>query len=177
MSEPFVGEIRMFAGNFAPKGWALCDGQLLAVSQNNVLFSLIGTLYGGDGRTTFGLPDLRGRVPVHAGNGPGLTARRMGGKGGVEEVQLTSNQLPVHDHVPQASGDSGRQFTPVGNAPASFQGGLAAYGEAATYNFPPESMDSSALQAEGGGQPHTNMQPALCLNFIIALSGIYPSRS
>ena len=98
MSEPYVGEIRMFAGNFAPRGWAFCDGQLLAVSQNDALFSLLGTIYGGDGRTTFGLPDVRGRVPVHQGTGPGLSQRRLGSKGGSEDVTLTSNQLASHSH-------------------------------------------------------------------------------
>ena len=102
MSEPFVGEIRMFAGNFAPRGWAFCDGQLLAVSQNDALFSLLGTIYGGDGRTTFGLPDMRGRIPIHAGHGPGLSERRLGAKGGAEQVTLTVNQMPSHGHPARA---------------------------------------------------------------------------
>ena len=113
MSEPFVGEIRMFAGNFAPRGWAFCDGQLLATSQNDALFSLLGTIYGGDGRTTFGLPDLRGRIPVHAGTGPGLSPRRLGAKAGAEKVTLTVNELPSHTHDLVASNQAGNQIMSV----------------------------------------------------------------
>ncbi|HZD04287.1 MAG TPA: tail fiber protein, partial [Longimicrobiales bacterium] len=119
MSEPFVGEIRMFAGNFAPRGWAFCDGQLLAVSQNDALFSLLGTIYGGDGRTTFGLPDCRGRIPLHAGSGPGLTPRALGSKGGAGKVTLTVNQLPSHTHPLQGSTDNGLDPNPGGNLLAS----------------------------------------------------------
>ena len=115
MSEPFVGEIRMFAGNFAPRGWAFCDGQLLAVSQNDALFSLLGTIYGGDGRTTFGLPDLRGRVPIHAGSGPGLSPRRLGAKAGAENVTLTVNQLPSHSHRLSGSANLASESRPEGN--------------------------------------------------------------
>ncbi len=121
MSEPFVGEIRMFAGNFAPRGWAFCDGQLLAVSQNDALFSLLATVYGGDGRTTFGLPDLRGRIPIHAGTGPGLSPRRLGAKFGTEEETLTVNQLPSHSHTLQVSTAAATQNSPsgefIGNSP------------------------------------------------------------
>jgi len=113
MSEPFVGEIRMFAGNFAPRGWAFCDGQLLAVSQNDALFSLLGTIYGGDGRTTFGLPDMRGRTPLHAGQGPGLSNRRLGAKAGAENVTLTVNQLPSHRHDWQATTALASSQSPV----------------------------------------------------------------
>ena len=118
MSEPFVGEIRMFAGNFAPRGWAYCDGQLLAVSQNDALFSLFGTIYGGDGRTTFGLPDLRGRFPIHAGQGPGLSNRRLGSKGGAETVTVTANQLPSHTHPIKGTNDNATASDPAGQLPA-----------------------------------------------------------
>lgn len=175
MSEPFVGEIRMFAGNFAPRGWALCDGQLLAVSQNDALFSLLGTIYGGDGRTTFGLPDLRGRVPIHAGSGagPGLSLRRLGAKAGEENVTVTVNQLTSHSHTMKGSTDSADETRPAGNVPGS---------DLATdfyFEEPPsaESMASATIAPVGGNQPHTNLQPFLCVNFIIALFGIYPSRT
>lgn len=172
MSEPFVGEIRMFAGNFAPRGWAFCDGQLLAVSQNDALFSLFGTIYGGDGRTTFGLPDLRGRIPVHMGTGPGLSNRRLGSKGGSERETLTTNQIPSHRHVANCStgGNSDEAEAHVwGTDPA---GGSAGYNTAAD-----NQMASTMIAATGGSQPHTNLMPALCIHFIVALVGIYPSRT
>ena len=162
----------MFAGNFAPRGWAFCDGQLLAVSQNDALFSLLGTVYGGDGRTTFGLPDMRGRIPVHAGTGPGLSPRRVGAKAGTERVTLTTNQLPPHDHAPfQVSTRRGNDANPEGNL----------LSEAAQMSMYIEDPASSALNAQsvtatGGSSPHTNVMPFLCVNFIIALFGIYPSR-
>ena len=171
MSEPFVGEIRMFAGNFAPRGWAFCDGQLLAVSQNDALFSLLGTIYGGDGRTTFGLPDLRGRIPVHAGSGPGLTERRLGAKGGAEKVTLTVNELPSHTHPLRASTDIATDSNPAGRVPA----------QTSTFdlyqsNPPAENLASNSMTAIGGSRSHTNLMPFLCIHFIIALFGIYPSR-
>ncbi|CAM2066831.1 Phage tail protein [Sulfidibacter corallicola] len=171
MSEPFVGEVRMFAGNFAPRGWAFCDGQLLAVSQNDALFSLLGTIYGGDGRTTFGLPDLRGRIPIHAGSGPGLSPRRLGAKAGSENETLTVNQLPSHTHDFRA--------TTLFADTASPQGKVMA--ESATldiYNaeIPEVSLNSGAITNVGGSRSHTNLMPFLCINFIIALVGIYPSR-
>lgn len=171
MSEPFVGEIRMFAGNFAPRGWAFCDGQLLAVSQNDALFSLFGTIYGGDGRTTFGLPDLRGRVPVHAGTGPGLSPRRLGAKGGEEHVTLTVNQMASHTHAINASTTAA-----TGNSPQD-----ALIGESPSIDLFSESSPSTALGATattavGGSQQHTNIMPFLCVHFIVALFGIYPSR-
>lgn len=171
MSEPFVGEIRMFAGNFAPRSWAFCDGQLLAVSQNDALFSLLGTVYGGDGRTTFGLPDMRGRLSVHAGQGPGLSLRRLGAKAGQENVTLTTNEIPLHRHAYQGSTDAGNSNTPAGNV-------LAGRASDATYIETPAStsMSSSAVANTGGSQSHTNMMPYLCVNYIIALFGIYPSR-
>jgi microcystin-dependent protein len=173
MSEPFVGEIRMFAGNFAPRGWALCDGQLLAISQNDALFSLLGTIYGGDGRTTFGLPDLRGRIPVHTGSGPGLSPRQIGAKAGTETETLTIAQLPAHSHAAKAQatpGDSGnpknRHWAATSNTPAAYS------------NDPANSdMAAAMLSPVGGNQAHSNMMPYLCVNFIIALFGVYPSRN
>lgn len=171
MSEPFVGEIRMFAGNFAPRGWAFCDGQLLAVSQNDALFSLLGTIYGGDGRTTFALPDLRGRIPIHAGSGPGLSPRSLGAKGGAEAVTVTVNQLPSHSHEPFAvSTDSADDFNPAGKTLAATSYDL--YIE----EDPDVSMAGSAITQVGGSRSHGNLQPFLCVHFIIALFGIYPSR-
>ncbi len=171
MSEPFVGEVRMFAGNFAPRGWAFCDGQLLAVSQNDALFSLLGTIYGGDGRTTFGLPDLRGRIPIHAGTGPGLSPRRLGAKGGAENVTLTVNQMPSHGHPMQAVNGAANSQQPGDKGPASALGVDAWAEEPDPVNF-----SSQSITNVGGSRSHTNLMPFLCVNFIIALFGIYPSR-
>lgn len=171
MSEPFVGEIRMFAGNFAPRGWAFCDGQLLAVSQNDALFSLLGTIYGGDGRTTFGLPDLRGRIPIHAGHGPGLSERRLGAKGGAEKVTLTVNQMPSHGHPMQASSESATTANPQGEVLAETLTDRVYRPDSADTN-----MASSSITNVGGSRSHTNEMPFLCVHFIIALVGIYPSR-
>lgn len=173
MSEPFVGEIRMFAGNFAPRGWAFCDGQLLAVSQNDALFSLLGTIYGGDGRTTFGLPDLRGRIPIHAGHGPGLSERRLGSKGGAEKETLTVNQIPSHTHAMQASDSSPERATPSGSV-LSRSNTVNIYRSNPTSGF--VNMSSQAIANVGGSRSHTNLMPFLCVHFIIALVGIYPSR-
>ena len=171
MSEPFVGEIRMFAGNFAPRGWAFCDGQLLAVSQNDALFSLLGTIYGGDGRTTFGLPDLRGRIPIHAGHGPGLSERRLGAKGGAEKVTLTVNQLPSHSHPAQASSGVAQNTAPMGAGLGSPSADIYRSNPTTTVK-----MGSTFLANTGGSRSHTNEMPYLCIHFIIALVGIYPSR-
>lgn len=170
MSEPFVGEIRMFAGNFAPRGWAFCDGQLLAVSQNDALFSLLGTIYGGDGRTTFGLPDLRGRIPIHAGTGPGLSPRRLGAKGGTEQETITVNQLPSHTHPWRASNASATSKQPLGQAPAIAQGDVY------SNDFSGTNFNAAAVGNGGGSRGHSNLMPFLCIHFIIALFGIYPSR-
>lgn len=172
MSEPFVGEIRMFAGNFAPRGWAFCDGQLLAVSQNDALFSLLGTIYGGDGRTTFGLPDMRGRIPIHAGSGPGLSNRALGTKGGAENETLTTNQLPSHSHTLRGTSSNGTLPNPGGNVLATSTV-LRPYavGEPLDSN-----LASQTINNLGGSQSHSNLQPYLCIHFIIALFGIYPSR-
>lgn len=171
MSEPFVGEIRMFAGNFAPRGWAFCDGQLLAVSQNDALFSLLGTIYGGDGRTTFGLPDLRGRIPIHAGSGPGLTPRRLGAKAGAENVTLTVNQLPSHNHGFHASQSTATTRDPIGNAPAE------SLADVYVEETPNTTLSGQSITNVGGSRSHTNLMPFLCIHFIIALFGIYPSRT
>ena len=171
MSEPFVGEIRMFAGNFAPRGWAFCDGQLLAVSQNDALFSLFGTIYGGDGRTTFGLPDLRGRVPIHAGQGPGLSNRRLGAKSGAEKVTLTTNQLPSHTHPVKGTNDAADAAEPAGKLPASSTAIDLYVNTAPTVDF-----HTDAVPRVGGGGSHSNLMPFLCIHFIVALFGIYPSR-
>lgn len=172
MSEPFVGEIRMFAGNFAPRGWAFCDGQLLAVSQNDALFSLLGTIYGGDGRTTFGLPDLRGRLPIHAGTGPGLSSRRLGARGGAEKVTVTTNQLPSHNHNNLVgTGGIANSTSPSGRVTASVPNGVL-YRESS----PDATMTNDLITNTGGNQSHTNLMPFLCIHFIISLFGIYPSR-
>ena len=172
MAEPFVGEITMFAGNFAPRGWAFCDGQLLAVSQNDALFSLFGTIYGGDGRTTFGLPDLRGRIPIHAGSGPGLSLRRLGAKAGTEKETITVNQLPSHTHPLQAT-DGANNTQPVGNALGTpTLGDIYIESES-----DPQNMSGKAISNVGSSQDHTNLQPFLCIHFIVALFGIYPSRN
>lgn len=171
MSEPFIAEIKIFAGNFAPRGWAFCNGQLLPISQNTALFSLLGTTYGGDGRTTTALPNLQGRAPMHPGRGPGLTARRLGEKGGTETVTVTQAQMPGHTHQAQASDRSSQAHEPsdstlLGRTPMKL-----------TYApGSPVDMAPDALATSGGGQPHTNLQPYLAINFIIALVGIYPSR-
>jgi microcystin-dependent protein len=173
MSDPFVGEIRMFAGNFAPRGWAFCDGQLLAISQNDALFSLLGTTYGGDGRTTFGLPDLRGRVPIHAGQGPGLSDRRLGQQAGSESVTLTETTLPPHDHPLLASTASADAADPGGRVTAAVTD-QNLYGD----GLLSETLNPGAVTPAGAAepQPHDNVMPYLCVHFIIALFGIYPSR-
>lgn len=170
MSEPFVAEIRIFAGNFAPRGWAFCNGQLLPVSQNTALFSLIGTTYGGDGRSTTALPNLQGRAPMHPGRGPGLTARRLGERGGVGAVTLSEAQMPNHSHQWSASFSDADRPDPAGNY---FGRGNDAYVAPANLGTMAEQM----LPSAGGSQAHNNMQPFLTMNFIIALVGLYPSRS
>ena len=169
MSEPFIAEIRIFAGNFAPRGWAFCNGQLLPISQNTALFSLIGTTYGGDGRTTTGLPDLEGRAPMHAGHGPGLTNRRLGEKVGAESVVLDEEQMPSHTHQLVGTEEDIDASSPVDNY-LGVGNDLYSTSDGAT-------LAGSSLPNTGGSQAHNNMQPYLALNFIIALQGIYPSRS
>ncbi|MEX2499553.1 MAG: tail fiber protein [Wenzhouxiangellaceae bacterium] len=172
MSEPFIAEIRIFAGNFAPRNWAFCDGQLLPVSQNTALFSLIGTTYGGDGRSTTALPNLQGRAPMHPGRGPGLTARRLGQRGGVESVTLSEAQMPNHQHTVEGSGRPAIQDDPADRYPAATSGFTPYHSPESPVNMAPQ-----ALTDTGGSQPHNNMQPFLTMNFIIALQGLYPSRS
>ncbi|HBY62506.1 MAG TPA: phage tail protein, partial [Solibacterales bacterium] len=174
MSESFFGEIRMFGGNYAPSGWAICDGQLLPISQNEALFSLLGTTYGGDGQTTFALPDLRGRIPIHYGTGPGLQTRVLGEMGGQETVALLATQMPAHTHGIGCSTGGGAQVSPAGNFWASEPNAEAA---AFTAAVPNANMSSSAIGAIGGSQPHNNMQPFLCVSFIVSLFGVFPSRN
>ncbi len=172
MSEPFVAEIRIFAGNFAPRSWAFCNGQLLPVSQNTALFSLIGTTYGGDGRTTTALPNLKGRAPMHPGHGPGLTARRLGQRGGSEMVSVSEAQMPNHTHSWMTAADPADLQSPSSNRSMT-RSSIDAYANAA--NLTP--LADQMGQNSGGSQPHNNMQPFMAINFIIALVGLYPSRS
>jgi microcystin-dependent protein len=166
MSDPFVGEIRMFGGNFAPAGWMFCEGQLLPISENETLFNLIGTTYGGDGQETFALPDLRGRLPIHQGNNFQLAET-----GGVEEVTLTVQQIPIHTHPMLASADPATVPNPQNNV-------LAATATATPYfNIQPATaLSGQSITPVGGSQPHTNFQPYLCVNFIISLFGIFPHQ-
>lgn len=167
MAQPYVGEIRIFAGNFAPAGWMFCEGQLLPISENETLFQLIGTTYGGDGQSTFALPDLRGRIPIHQGNGFILAET-----GGAEEITLTVSQIPAHSHPALASTATASSADPAGNVPARVTvAGVFPYGT----DNPLTPLSPSAIGAVGGSQPHTNFQPYLCVNFIISLFGIFPS--
>ena len=166
MSEPFVAEIRIFAGNFAPRGWAFCNGQLLPISQNTALFSLIGTIYGGDGRTTTALPNLQDRIPMHRGRGPGLTSRRLGERSGVDDVTLAEAEIPSHNHgVPTATTANSASPQNAVHAPAPMFG----VGSNVT-------LSANVVGSVGGAQSHENRQPYLAINFIIALFGVYPSR-
>jgi microcystin-dependent protein len=176
MSEPFVGEIRMTGFNFAPRGWALCNGQLLPIAQNQALFALLGTTYGGDGRVSFGLPDLRGRVPVHQGDGPLTSPYVMGQAGGTETVTLTTPQIPAHTH-----GLAGFNGSPTTNNPSgAFIATAQTPAGDGVNSFAPSTnaaLSPASISASGGNQPHSNIQPYLCVNFVIALTGIFPSRN
>jgi microcystin-dependent protein len=172
MSDPFIAEIRLFAGNFAPRGWAFCNGQILSIAQNTALFALLGTTYGGNGQTTFALPDLRGRVPISPGQGPGLSSYFLGQTGGQETVTLNTQQMPSHSHGAAASGEGGTAATPNGGVWAGSTARDSIY--AATANT---TMSPAAIAATGGGQPHPNMPPYQAINYIIALEGIFPSRN
>lgn len=167
MAQPYVGEIRIFAGNFAPSGWMFCEGQLLPISENETLFNLIGTTYGGDGQSTFALPDLRGRIPVHQGNNYVLAET-----GGVEEVTLTTSQIPAHSHPLTGTATNASTGSTAGGVPANMvEVTTFAYGTDA----PSTNMHPQMLASAGGSQPHTNFQPYLCLSYIISLFGIFPS--
>lgn len=167
----YTGEIRMFGGNFAPAGWMFCDGSALPISENDSLFILIGTTYGGDGQTTFNLPDLRGRVPIHQGTNPSTgTSFTIGEAAGVETVTLTTQQMPLHSHALAATNAIGTQADPGGNLLANSQGPQPYIQE-----DPDGALNAQALVATGGNQPHDNMQPYLGINFIICLFGVYPS--
>lgn len=170
MATPYVGEIRMFAGNFAPAGWFFCEGQLVSISENETLFQLIGTTYGGDGQSTFAVPDLRGRLPVHQGNGPGLSSRVIGETGGTEEVTLTTAQIPAHTH-PLLSNNA------VANSPNPSNNLLGLSTQVNMYfdDTPSQSLNAASVSGVGGSQPHFNMQPYLCISFIISAFGIFPS--
>jgi len=173
MSDPFVAEIRMFAGNFAPTGWALCNGQLMPLSQNTALFSLLGTMYGGNGKSNFALPDLQGRSPMHQGAGPGLTARVVGEAGGEANVTLLTSEIPAHTHLAGCDTGAASIGTPTGQMWASGgRGRPPAYG-----TTPNTAMSPQALATAGSSVPHNNRQPFLGLTFIIALQGIFPPRS
>lgn len=176
-ADPYLGDISIFAGNFAPRGWAMCEGQLLPISQYSALFSIMGTMYGGDGRTTFALPDLRGRMPIGIGNGPGLTSRRQGQKGGREDVVLTIGEMPNHQHSPRLHAEQalGDKPTPRDNMLA----GTASnpYAAPVLNDNIPMAADCITESAVGGNLPFDNMNPFIAMNFIIALEGIFPSRS
>ena len=172
MADPFVAEIRIFPFNFAPKGWAWCDGQLMPISQNTALFSLLGTVYGGDGKSTFALPDLQGSAPIHAGQGPGLSLYDLGQMGGTETVTLLDSEMPVHSHTWGTTNQTGEDRTPAGETLSKAVGGNI-YGAAnnlVQFNF-------TALPPAGGGLPHNNMMPYLTLFFCIALQGVFPPRT
>lgn len=167
MSQPFIGEIRMFAGNFAPVGWAFCNGAIIPIDQNDALFNLIGTTYGGDGQTTFALPNLQSRVPVHVG--PGFA---LGQSGGAETVTLTTSQIPAHSHVPLSDNNVAGLASPLSNVWAA-NNTLTPYSNVA----PDQVMDPGAVASTGGSQPHDNMLPFLVINFILSLFGVFPSQS
>lgn len=172
MSAPYIGEIRIFAGNFAPEGWLPCDGRSLSIAENEVLFNLIGTTYGGDGQRTFGLPDLRGRVPISQGPGPGLAPRVIGQLAGAESVTLATANLPVHEHPAVAYGAAGNQNPPTNNL-------LAGSSTVGLYNAnePDVELAQNSVTLTGGNRPHENLQPFLCVTFIIATVGAYPPRT
>jgi microcystin-dependent protein len=171
MADPFVAEIRIFPFNFAPKGWAWCNGQLMPISQNTALFSLLGTTYGGDGKSTFALPDMQGNAPMHPGQGPGLSLHDLGETGGSETVTLLQSEMPAHSHSVSASVADGTSQTPVGEKLATGVG-IGQYAPAASFI----QLSQNALTPAGGDQPHNNMMPYLTLNFNIALQGVFPAR-
>jgi microcystin-dependent protein len=173
MAQPYVGEIRMFAGNFPPNGWMFCEGQALPISENEVLFQLIGTTYGGDGEETFNLPNLASRIPLHMGTGPDGTTYQIGEMAGTEQETLTVQQIPNHTHPFTAAQVDGTSVNPVGNVLGQTPAGIALMFE----DNPTVNMSPSAIGPAGGSQPHENTQPFLCINFIISLFGVFPSQT
>jgi microcystin-dependent protein len=173
MATPFIGQIKAVGFNFEPRGYADCDGTLLAIAQNTALFSILGTIYGGDGRTTFGLPDLRGRLPMHDGQGPGLTDRRLGERGGQETVTLTSTQIPSHNHALGTVSGLANEGGVAGNTLASVQGSSTRVGSSGA----PNATMRDSISNTGSNAAHNNMMPYLVVKFVIALEGVYPSRS
>lgn len=179
MVEPFLGEIRMFGGNYAPRNWALCAGQLLAIAEYQALFSIVGTAFGGDGRSSFGMPDLRGRIPVHQGTGIGLTPRARGAKYGYERIILSANQIPTHNHPMEVSGDAPDYSQPTGRVL-----GTPTDPTTTIYTDPAQEpspavveLADAAVTTAGSSQSHQNMMPSSCIQFIVALHGIFPSRN
>lgn len=172
-SYPYVGEIRIFAGNFAPNGWQFCEGQTLPISENEVLFQLIGTTYGGDGQETFNLPDLRGRVPLHNGTASYGTTFQMAETGGAEEITLSINQIPSHNHVLSATTDLADTSSPANAQFSTNPSGSKMY----SGSNPTTALNTNSITSIGGSQPHTNFQPYLCVNFIISLFGLFPSQT
>lgn len=171
-AQPFIGEIRIFAGNFPPNGWMFCDGQLIPISQNDALFTLIGTTYGGDGQETFALPNLQSRVPIHAGTGPDGITYQIGEAAGTESVTLTTQQIPVHTHAMLGSTNPATKGNPSG----------AVFGQSGQVSYMMESdaalaMNANSITPQGGSQPHENCQPFLCMNYIISLFGVFPSQT
>lgn len=173
MSQPYVGEIRMFGGSFAPVGWAFCQGQLMPISQNDILFTLIGTTYGGDGQETFGVPALAGRIPIHAGQGPGIKQDyQLGESAGVESVTITAQSTPIHNHAVVGATANGTDGNPAGNILASSTS-IQPYAA-----FPPaQALANTSIAPTGGSQPHENMMPYTCINFIISLFGQFPTQT
>jgi microcystin-dependent protein len=173
--DPFLGEIKMFGGNFAPRGWALCNGQLMSIAQNTALFSILGTQFGGDGIQTFALPDLRGRIPVGSGSGPGLSPYTIGQLGGSEQVTLTTGQMPAHSHLVNADGAAGGKNLPTGNYPGSVS--PSATEKIYSAGPPSATMNPGMIASAGNNLPVPVLQPYECVTFIIALQGVFPSRN
>lgn len=173
MAQPYVGEIRMFGGNFAPAGWMFCEGQILSISENETLFQLIGTTYGGDGQSTFALPDLRGRVPIHSGTSSSGTTYTLAETGGAEDSTLTANQIPAHTHNLIATSDLADTASPSNAIFSTNPPGSKMFSSAA----PTAALNLSSIASAGGSQPHTNFQPYLCVSFIISLFGVFPSQT
>jgi microcystin-dependent protein len=173
--DPFVAEIRIFPFNFAPKGWAFCDGQILPLSQNTALFSLLGTTYGGDGKSNFALPDMQGNAPMHPGQGPGLSLHDLGETGGSETVTLLESEIPAHNHNVMGVNSNANRTNPIGNSISRAVNATPYFPGSPTP--PPVNFNDNAITPAGGDQPHNNMQPYLTLNFCIALQGVFPPRS